>query len=463
VNDIELHFTLSSKQLQAFELLASESKTELLYGGAAGGGKSILGCYFMIFRRIMFKGSHGLIIRQTRKDFYSTVLVTFNKVAEMLKVGNGWDFHVNEQKDEIQFSNGSIIFIRDGAFKPSDPQYDRLKLEVMDAWIEEGTQVDERAYIAIRPRIREIHGGKYSKLLITTNPGRGWIKRRFIKNDDGNVPKLEPHQCIIQALVSDNPDKEFAINYAESLSQLDPVTKRMYLDGDWDVTINENQFFWAINREKHIVHEKVFNPRQRFILSFDFNIDPCTMIVAVQDTVTMGLQIIDHISANQYTLKDRSPLEAVCDIFNNRYIKTGICQKQNIIVTGDASGKAGSADRVANKSFYSTIAIELRLHASQIKLPNMNPPHKFSFEMINYCFAKMDSSLLSIYYELTLLLNEIDASYPDDDTTLNKAKKELGLHAVDAFRYLMHYAYSFDKYKNFIETISRKNKIIAKK
>ena len=460
---IEHEFKLSKKQYKAIRLLSDDSKCELLYGGAAGGGKSVLGCAWQIARRLSFAKSHGLIIRQTRKDFYSTVLITFNKVAELINMGTGWSFTINEQKDEIQFSNGSIIFIRDGAFKPSDPQYDRLKLEVMDAWIEEGTQVDERAYIAIRPRIREHHGGSQSKLLITTNPGAGWIKRRFIKNNDGKQPKLEEHQHIIQALVSDNPDKEFAINYAESLSQLDPVTKRMYLDGDWDVTINENQFFWAINREKHIVHEKVFNPRQRFILSFDFNIDPCTMIVAVQDTVTMGLQIIDHISANQYTLKDRSPLEAVCDIFNNRYIKTGICQKQNIIVTGDASGKAGSADRVANKSFYSTIAIELRLQASQIKLPNMNPPHKFSFEMINYCFARLDSSLLSIYYELTLLLNEIDASYPDDDTTLNKAKKELGLHAVDAFRYLMHYAYSFDKYKNFIETISRKNKIIAKK
>ena len=459
---IEQVFKLSKKQYKAIRLLSDDSKCELLYGGAAGGGKSVLGCAWQIARRLSFPKSHGLIIRQTRKDFYSTVLITFNKVAELLNMGTGWSFTINEQKDEIQFSNGSIIFIRDGAFKPSDPQYDRLKLEVMDAWIEEGTQVDERAYVAIRPRIREYHGGSQSKLLITTNPGAGWIKRRFIKNNDGKQPTLEAHQFIIQALVSDNPDKEFAKNYAESLSQLDPVTKRMYLDGDWDVTINENQFFWALSREKHVVPEIEYNKRQRFILSFDFNIDPCTLLVSVLDMSTMQLQIIDHISANQYSIKDKSPLEAICEIFNTKYIKTGLCQRQNIVVTGDASGKNGSADRIANTSFYSTIKTSFQIMDGQIKLPNVNPPHKFSFEMINYVLSRLDNKCISIYYELTLLLNEIEASYPDDDTTLNKAKKELGLHAVDAFRYLIHYVYQYDKYKSIVEAITRKMKATLK-
>jgi hypothetical protein len=57
-----------------------------------------------------------------------------------------------------------------------------------------------------------------------------------------------------------------------------------------------------------------------------------------------------------------------------------------------ASGKAGSADRVANKSFYSTIISELRITSAHVKLPSLNPYHKFSFEMINYCFARLDSA-----------------------------------------------------------------------
>jgi len=45
---------------------------------------------------------------------------------------------------------------------------------------------------------------------------------------------------------------------------------------------------------------------------------------------------------------------------------------------------------------------------------------------------------------------------------LNKAKKELGLHAVDAFRYLIHYVYQYDKYKSIVEAITRKLKASLK-
>lgn len=447
--------TLSSKQLQAFNILSNEDKIELLYGGAAGGGKSVLGCVWQITRRLKYPKSHGLILRQTRKDIYSTVLITFAKMTDLLGASKSWSYVINEQKDEIQFSNGSVIFLRDAAFKPSDQNYDRLKLEVMDAWIEEGTQVDERAYIAIRPRIREIHGGKKSKLLITTNPGRGWVKRRFIKLDNGTPVELPPQKKIIRALVSDNPDKEFAENYAQSLSELDPVTRRMYLDGDWDVEINENPFFWAFNRTKHINH-RIAKNKKHWILSFDFNKDPTTLTVAVRDMITNETKVIDHITANTFTIKGKSPLEATCELFNRKYIKTGECQKQLIIVTGDASGKQGSADRAEKQNFYYTIQKCLVITSSQLKVPNANMPHKLSWQLCNYAFNKLPENMLSFNHDVPALISEIESSFPDENMTLNEAKKKLGLHGVDSLRYMMHYLYSYDKYQKEIDHIIKK-------
>jgi hypothetical protein len=374
----------------------------------------------------------------------------------MLNAGEGWSYAINEQKDEIQFHNGSVIFLRDGAFKPSDPNYDRLKLEVMDAWIEEGTQVDERAYIAIRPRIREYHGGSASKLLITSNPGQGWVKRRFIKADDGKPVQLEPHQHYIQALVSDNIDKEFAENYAAALNDLDPITREMYLHGNWDVNINDNPYFWAYNRTKHDTHgEPDIDLKNEWVLSFDFNQDPTTLIVAVHRMPYGAIHIIDHISANQFTEANASPLEATCRVFFRKYIATGKCLPQFIVVTGDAAGRAGSADRVAARDFYDTIKRELRLSNGQIKVPKANPPHKFSRELCNYALSKLNDGLLLFYPECSKLCAEIQASYPDNDGSLNKAKKELGLHAVDAWRYMMHYLFKFDKYKSEVEVFNK--------
>lgn len=453
---IEQVFKLSKKQYKAIRLLSDDSKCELLYGGAAGGGKSVLGCAWQIARRLSFPKSHGLIIRQTRKDFYSTVLITFNKVAELLNIGTGWSFTINEQKDEIQFSNGSIIFIRDGAFKPSDPQYDRLKLEVMDAWIEEGTQVDERAYVAIRPRIRELHGGSQSKLLITTNPGAGWIKRRFIKNNDGKHPTLEAHQHIIQALVSDNPDKEFAVNYAAALSDLDPITKAMYLDGNWDVTLNENPFFYALNRSAHTGQVLRISPTHYVDLSFDFNHTPTTLIVG---QLSDRACIIDHISTDPNTIAGMTPIEAACEIFRRRYIATGLVQIGQLRITGDASGQQRKADRKADENFFVDILKALGLRRNSMKVPKANPLHRESYEMINYILSQLQGGQLAIDSSLSILLSEIESAYPDEKLSLDKAKKELGLHAVDAWRYLLHLWFDARKYKEqvlYLKTLNAK-------
>ena len=41
---MEINWKPSSKQFDAFNILNDNTTTELFYGGAAGGGKSYLGC-----------------------------------------------------------------------------------------------------------------------------------------------------------------------------------------------------------------------------------------------------------------------------------------------------------------------------------------------------------------------------------------------------------------------------------
>jgi phage terminase large subunit len=437
-------YQLSTKQAECFERLQSDGVQYVLYGGAAGGGKSVVGCVWQIARRFEHPKSTGLIIRQTRKDIYSTVMVTFHKVAEQIFKGYETPYKVNEQKDEIQFSNGSKIYLREGRFMPQDPQYDRLKLEVMDAWIEEGTQVDERAFIAIRPRIREHHGGSQAKILITSNPGQGWLKSLYIKDKEGRTVNLQKPYSFIQAKVMDNPDKQFAVNYAAALSDLDPITKAMYLDGNWDVSLNENPFFYALNRQLHTGQVLRISPTHYVDLSFDFNHTPTTLIVG---QLSDSACIIDHISTDPNSVTGMTPIEAACEIFRRRYIATGLIRMEQVRVTGDASGMQRKADRRADENFFADIVKALGIRRNALKVPKANPLHRQSYEMLNYIMANLQNGEFVIDNTLSMLISEIESAFPDEKLSLDKAKKELGLHGVDAWRYLLHLWFDQRKYK----------------
>ena len=74
-----------------------------------------------------------------------------------------------------------------------------------------------------------------------TNPGsvgHGWYKSRFgIKRDPktGHWIGTLPDRPFVPARYTDNPSVNFA-EYAKSLSNLDPVTRAMLLDGDWEAS-----------------------------------------------------------------------------------------------------------------------------------------------------------------------------------------------------------------------------------
>ena len=54
---------LTRKQTKALDLLENNFTNELLFGGAAGGGKSLIGCYWQLKTRLKYAGTRGLIGR----------------------------------------------------------------------------------------------------------------------------------------------------------------------------------------------------------------------------------------------------------------------------------------------------------------------------------------------------------------------------------------------------------------
>jgi len=224
---------LSIKQTEALDFLENEIISELLFGGGAGGGKSALGCYWQLKRRLKYPGTKGLIGRSVLKTLKETTLATLFEIAKMQNITSPTYFKYNGQSNQIEFYNGSIILLKDLKLYPQDPNFDELgSLEITDAFIDEANQVCVKARNIVKSRIR-YKLDEYNlipKLLYSCNPAKNWVYSDFYKPSQNGT--LQENRMFIQALVTDNP--YISKFYRESLLTLDNNSKERLLYGNWD-------------------------------------------------------------------------------------------------------------------------------------------------------------------------------------------------------------------------------------
>lgn len=230
---------LTAKQSQALKYLQDDVTTELEFGGGAGGGKSALGCYWQIKRRLKFPGTRGLIGRASLKTLKDTTLNTFFEVAKKQGLSTGTHFKYNQQSNIISFPNESTIFLKDLYQYPADPNFDELgSLEITDAFIDENNQTVEKAWNIVKSRIRYKldEYGLIPKMMGSCNPSKGYVYTRFYKPfKDGTLPN---DRKFIQSLVTDNPN--ISKHYYNNLLGLDEFSKQRLLYGNWEYDDDPN-------------------------------------------------------------------------------------------------------------------------------------------------------------------------------------------------------------------------------
>ena len=220
---------LTKKQIQAIDYLTDTVTDYVGYGGAAGGGKSVIGCYWLMTLGYYLPGAKFFIGRDSIKDTRASVLKTWSEVAS--KVG----FTAYKFNDiGIIFDNGTEIELLDLTFYPyKDPMFERLgSKEYTAGWIEEASQVHYLAFEVLKTRVgRWKNEFVKSKILCTFNPKKNWVDSTFYRPFVKGVETVETR--FIYALPIDNP--YLPSDYMKRLYELkDEATKQRLLFGNFD-------------------------------------------------------------------------------------------------------------------------------------------------------------------------------------------------------------------------------------
>ncbi len=230
---MEINAEFTSTQKTCLKYLFDNKTKEILFGGAAGGGKSWVGCSYLITMCLTYPKTRYLMGRSKLDSLKKTTLNTFFEVCTHWKLKSGEHYTFNGHSNIITFYNGSEIILKDLFLYPSDPNFDNLgSLEITGAFIDEANQITEKAknIVASRLRYKLDENNLIPKMLMTCNPAKNWVYTEYYRPAKDN--KIKPYRKFIQSLVGDNT--YISKHYEKQLFELDELSKQRLLYGNWE-------------------------------------------------------------------------------------------------------------------------------------------------------------------------------------------------------------------------------------
>lgn len=203
---------------------------EVLYGGAAGGGKSD----WLLMAGLQYVDIPGYSAVLFRKKFQDLAKpgALMDRAGEWLaNTAARW----NEQKKLWRFPSGAVLAF--GYLENLTDLRQHQGAEYQYVGFDELTQHEERHYKYLFSRLRRLRDSPIPiRMRAASNPGdvgHPWVFRRFF------IEGPAKGRVFIPAKLEDNPylDRD---EYIQSLDELDPILKAQLLNGDWGAIDRSN-------------------------------------------------------------------------------------------------------------------------------------------------------------------------------------------------------------------------------
>ena len=241
---MDLKLSVTKKQ----KLFIDAKQTEVLFGGAAGGGKSYGQAVDALLYALLYPNSRQLILRRTFSELDKSLIRT------TLSLYPREIYTFNSSSHLGRFKNGSTVDFGYCATENDVYQYQSAEYDVIR--FDELTHFTEAQYVYLISRVRGANG--YPKQIkSSTNPGgvgHGWVKSRFV---DPSSPGKEflgedgMKRIFIPSFIDDNGFlKSGDPNYKKRLLALPERERRALLLGDWNIF--EGQYFPEFSEKRHI-------------------------------------------------------------------------------------------------------------------------------------------------------------------------------------------------------------------
>ena len=249
-------FTIQYSPTSKQKLFHASSADEVLFGGAAGGGKSKAIVMDALFRCLTYAHTSAYIFRRTYSELEDTII---REALDSYPKDLG---KYNASRHEMAFPNGSRICFRHCAHV-SD-MYNYKGAEIQWLYFDELTSFEAEIYDFLKTRLRAKKSLKIRPCVRSaSNPGdigHGWVKKMFV--DAAPYMQVFSRRVISSAT---GKTREFRMQYIPSLATENPFIGEDYvfqlenkpqalrnalLHGDWNAF--EGQVFteWS-DRPEH--------------------------------------------------------------------------------------------------------------------------------------------------------------------------------------------------------------------
>jgi len=366
---------------------------------------------------------HCQNIRQDFPALQGTTIPSFEKI---IKGSPNWKWSRDKANYFAYNKHDSKIFFKGENLKQDPELNDFLGLETNGVFLEQLEELNKKTWDTSISRCGSWYIDPMPPALTisTLNPTQKWPKEflytPYLKSE------LPPDIFYQTALPDDNPfvtDDQW-----NNWNSMDERYRNQFIKGDWtDFDATDNRFAYCYERKIHVGKTEL-NRNREVYLSFDFNKDPITC--AVFQHSGSDVSRIEQIKLGNSNIYD------LCDRIIGTY--GGLM----FMVTGDATGKAGSALVKDNINYYTVIKSKLNLGIQQLKVPNVNPTLEENRVLVNFALKNLKITLDAD--KCKGLIYDLENARVLPDGSLDKKNRNdptEQLDALDCFRYYLNTFY----------------------